>query len=412
MRAPRFGDHWLGQEWTWLGFGFLLTLTSSVGQTFFIGFFGEAIRGDFGLSHGQLGGLYTLATLIAGLSMIWLGRLAEPKSLNTALILVLGGLSATAWTLAHATSPWVLFVCLLGLRLSGQGLLGHLAMTSLGRRPPQRRGQLIALAALGYPVGEALLPPLVAAALLWTDWRMIWMAIGTVSLVVALPSALWLVRRARRMAVQWDETLASNESGHRDLDRRAMVQDRRFYALLLGVLLPPFALTAVFFHQGAVREDKHWSALEVAGAYPLFALCAVGTSLTVGRLCDQVGSRPLVGMYLIPLAFGLFTLALASQPWAMVLTFGLFGMTAGAATVLQTTLWVELYGRTHLAEIRGTMLALMMIATALSPGLMGWLLDQGVVLTHLLLGGASYAGLISLGFFVFQSRLVPRAISG
>jgi len=95
-----------------------------------------------------------------------------------------------------------------------------------------------------------------------------------------------------------------------------------------------------------------------------------------------------------------------------VLTFGLFGMTAGAATVLQTTLWVELYGRTHLAEIRGTMLALMMIATALSPGLMGWLLDQGVILTHLLLGGAGYAGLIALGFFVFQSRLVPRALSG
>ena len=44
-----------------LCFGFLLTFSSSIGQTFFISLFAGEIRSEFNLSHGMFGTLYSAA---------------------------------------------------------------------------------------------------------------------------------------------------------------------------------------------------------------------------------------------------------------------------------------------------------------------------------------------------------------
>ena len=46
-----------------LGFGFAMAFASSVGQTYFIGVFGPAIRGEFGLSHTSWSAIYMAGTL-------------------------------------------------------------------------------------------------------------------------------------------------------------------------------------------------------------------------------------------------------------------------------------------------------------------------------------------------------------
>ncbi|WP_375285007.1 hypothetical protein, partial [Sphingobium yanoikuyae] len=56
----------LRANFRWLACGFLLTLFSSFGQTFFIGLSGSEIRRTFHLSGGAFGGLYMLATLGSG----------------------------------------------------------------------------------------------------------------------------------------------------------------------------------------------------------------------------------------------------------------------------------------------------------------------------------------------------------
>lgn len=49
-----------------LRFGFLLTLFSSFGQTFFTALLNTDIRQQLGLSHGGFGTVYSLATLLSG----------------------------------------------------------------------------------------------------------------------------------------------------------------------------------------------------------------------------------------------------------------------------------------------------------------------------------------------------------
>ena len=65
---------------------------------------------------------------------------------------------------------------------------------------------------------------------------------------------------------------------------------------------------------------------------------------------------------------------------------------------LRGALWAELYGVAHLGAIRALTVSLMVLSTALAPGLMGWLIDGGVSLdaqyrvlaAYVLLGAALF----------------------
>ena len=66
-----------------LAFGFAMTFASSVGQTYFIGAFGPALRGEFGLSHTGWSAIYMAGTLVSALVLPWTGKLIDSMSLRT-----------------------------------------------------------------------------------------------------------------------------------------------------------------------------------------------------------------------------------------------------------------------------------------------------------------------------------------
>ena len=159
-----------------------------------------------------------------------------------------------------------------------------------------------------------------------------------------------------------------------------MLRDARFYALLPGLLAPAFIITGVFFHQVHLIDVKGWTLAGFAASYPLYAGSATGVSLVVGWLIDRYGAVQILPFYLLPLALGLALLGASDSLWAAAVFMILMGATAGAATIVLGALLPELYGTTHLGAIRGLSVALLVSATAISPGVIGWLIDQGVTL--------------------------------
>ncbi len=154
-----------------LGFGFALAFFSSFGQTFFISLFGEEIRGTFDLSHGQFGLGYSLATLASGLTIIWLGRKLDTVDLRLFSAVLCAGLVFACFTMGIAPVVAVLVAAIYLLRLTGQGLLSHTAMTSMARYFDEGRGKAISVAALGFPAGEAVLPILAVVVMERIGWR-------------------------------------------------------------------------------------------------------------------------------------------------------------------------------------------------------------------------------------------------
>jgi MFS family permease len=57
---------------------------------------------------------------------------------------------------------------------------------------------------------------------------------------------------------------------------------------------------------------------------------------------------------------------------------GLLGVSYGFSSTLFGALWPEVYGLKHLGSIRALTVAIMVFATAMGPGLTGFLIDRGV----------------------------------
>jgi MFS family permease len=79
-----------------LAFGFLLAFASSFGQTFFIALFGAELRAELELSHGELGAVYSAATLASGLLLMWAGSALDRFDLRAVTAVVCVGLIAAA----------------------------------------------------------------------------------------------------------------------------------------------------------------------------------------------------------------------------------------------------------------------------------------------------------------------------
>ena len=74
-----------------LGFGFFMALSSSFGQTYFIGVFGPAVQADFGLSHTGWSSIYMVGTLGSAALLPWTGKQIDRVDLRpyTALVCLL-----------------------------------------------------------------------------------------------------------------------------------------------------------------------------------------------------------------------------------------------------------------------------------------------------------------------------------
>ena len=391
-----------------LSLGLFLIFSSSVGQTFFISLFSGEIRNAFNLSHGMFGILYSVATLTSATLFFWLGKLTDQFNLNVLGLITLVILSGFSFLLSSAETLHILFLSLLGLRLFGQSMISHIAVTAMARWFSKKRGRALSIALMGHPIGEALLPSLITFFLFQYTWREIWVGIGTCIIIIFLPLVYWLGRHLKS---------SNNDSSNSGLtkskkklidswNRSQVLKDLRFYQVLPGLLASPFIVTGVFFHQIHLIETKSWSITLLASSYPFFALSVIGVTFGAGWIIDRFGTVHLLRFFLLPLAFGLLLIAGTDKAFAIPIFMILMGASAGSATIVISTLWVELYGINYLGSIRSMFFSMVVLATSVSPALMGLLLDIGITLEIQFIIFAIYIFICSIIFAILTPNLL------
>lgn len=385
----------LRENLRFLAFGFVLTLSSSFGQTYYIALFSADIRGDFGLSHGDFGLLYSLATLASGLSLVWVGRLIDRVDLRLYTALVCAGLVASCWFMALVPSVTALVLALFMLRFTGQGLMGHTAITSMARYFDAGRGRAIGIASIGHAVGEAVFPLTAVGLIAALGWRQSWGVVGLALAVVLALLVPWLLKgHGSRHGEHLERAARANETAaaRRQWSRREMVRDVRFYMVLPAVLAAPFILTGLFFHQVHLADSKGWELAWYAACFVAFSAAAVVAGLLSGPLVDRFGAAPILPASLVPLALGLLTLVAFDHEAAAALYLTLTGLAAGASFTVPSAMWAEVYGVAHLGAIRALVSAIVVVSTAVSPAAMGGLIDLGVSMEAIAVIAVVYVG--------------------
>ncbi|QPZ90490.1 MFS transporter [Thioclava electrotropha] len=388
----------------WLGAGFLLTLFSSFGQTFFIGLSGNDIRATFGLSGGTFGALYMVATLASASTLPFLGRTLDlmPGWKVVRFTIPLLALACIGITLA----PNLIFLTLAiyMLRLFGQGMMTEIAFTEIGRWFVASRGKAMSLIVPGQPFGSAVLPVLVVLiAQASGNWHLAWWLSAGVLVLIAWPLLMRLMQVER--VPNATEVQSSASGTARDWTRAEVIRDPVLYMLLAGLLAPPFIGTVIFFHQGYLTELRGYSPLAFAAAFPVMSLATVGFGFVCGGLIDRFGALRLLPFVLAPLTLASLTVALVTPVWGVYAFMALLGMSNGFSGTLMGALWPEVYGVKNLGGIRAIIVASMVLSTAVGPGITGVLIDMGVELPTQMLGMAVWC-VIAAGSLTIASRRV------
>lgn len=359
----------------WLGAGALLTFLSSFGQTFFISLFAEEIMTEFSLSPGQWSVIYSIGTTLSAIIMVRAGVLSDTYRTRSVGMFVLGGLALACCAMALNPFAVGLVAVVLALRLFGQGMASHLAVVAMSRWFVATRGRALAVCTLGFTVGEFLFPITFVALLGVLDWRYLWLGAGLIA-ALGIPVLARLLVSERNPRDVSEENQSLGMGGVHWV--RASVLRHALFWLLIPALLGPSAFnTAFFFHHVHFAGLKGWSHLELVLLFPIYTTMGIAAMILSGWAIDRWGSARTMPFYQAPMVGAYLFFALGSSWVAFLCGFLCLALTSGANSTIPNAFWAEFYGTRHIGAIKAMAAAVMVLGSAIGPGITGLLIDQG-----------------------------------
>ncbi len=393
-----------------------MTFWSSPGQTFFVSLFSSQIRSELSLSHGEFGALYSAATLASAFVMIWTGTLVDRIDLRKFSIVVVTLLAIGCWGMSMSYIVPVLGVSIFLLRHAGQGLMFLCSSTAMVRYLEPVKGKASSISSMGYPLGEAIFPSIAIAMLLAFGWRTSWQFYGGFLLLVIVPLVFTVLsnHKSRHLSylqkINAEQENVGREYRRRQWQRSEVIRDPKFYLILPGLLSQPLMFTGFIFHQVHLVESKGWDLTVWGSLFVVYALVSVAFNLICGGLIDRFGASRIVPFHPIPMAIGLLALSLSSAPHTALVFLVMTGITVGLASPLSTPFFAELYGNKHIGSIKSLSTSMMVLFSAISPVVIGWMFDLGVTLETLTLCGSIYIAVTStLAYWTLRKYVYSKS---
>ena len=378
----------------WLGTGVVLTFLSSFGQTFFISVFAGEIRQNFGRSHGQCGGIYSLGTSVSALAMVWAGGLTDRLRVRVLGPVVIFGLAAACIAMATNTSVWLLPVIILALRFFGQGMTSHIAVVAMSRWFVATRGKALSIATLGFSLGEATLPVLFVGLMGLWGWQNLWFLAALLCLT-GIPVLLFALRHERTPQSIAASEISTGMQG-RHWTRNQMLKHPLFWFMVPALLGPAAFNTAFFFHQVHFAEIKGLTHVGLVAFFPFYTVMAIAAMIASGWALDRFGTARTIPYFLLPMVGAFVSFSLAYDPVVMFAGFFFLAMTTGSNATLPNAFWAEFYGTANIGSIKAMAAAVMVLGSAIGPGVTGLLIDLGVGLEQQFVAIAVYFALATV----------------
>ncbi len=372
--------HFLKANFSGVSFGWLLTLFSSFGQTFLISLYIPEFVDTFQLSEGTFGNIYAGATVTASVVMLTVGHTLDYYPVKRVTAFTITGLIVSLLILSSSPSWIFIVLALIGLRLSGQGMMSHISQTVMARYYTEDRGKALSIASLGFSIGEAIFPFLISLLITQVGWR-------AAALASAGALSVFLVTQLFRQLQHFDPPKQTKDHDqHRALWQSYwdIVREKRFYALLPGIFVMPFTVTGIFFFQYVIADEKGWSVTLYSAFFTGFAIARFLFSLLGGLWVDRFSAPVVFRVFLLPLMLSFIPITVMDHISGALIFLVLSGISMGLSGPVKSALFAELYGTERLGTVRSLFTMIMVVSTALGPLLVGNLMDWNVSLEVIL----------------------------
>ncbi|MDA9684549.1 MFS transporter [Candidatus Pelagibacter bacterium] len=387
-------------------FGFIFTFFSSFGQSFFLGLFNAPIRNELGITHGQFGNIYAMATIFSSVLLIWVGKKIDEYQIFYYSFFVIILLFLSSLFFSFINSIFLLAIGIFLMRFSGQGLMSHTSTTTISRFFEKSRGKALSTIWFGLSSAEFILPVFVTYFFVIYSWRTVWQGIAII-IILFLPIVILNTIRSVKLESREKDQNPKINLKIKSWRRVEVIKDFRFYIVSLNMLAMPWVATGVFVYQSFITESKMWSIYTIPKAFMVYSITSIITLFFSGFLVDKFTSRKLIPLMNIPLLFAMLVLFYYEQEISAFIFLGLIGVSNGLANVLGSSTWAEIYGVKYIGSIKALTTALMVFSTAFGTAVFGALIDRRYDIENIALIAGIYI-IVSLALLVsIRSKLEP-----
>lgn len=359
------------------------------------GVFMIPITTEFGWDRAQV----TLAGLIGGIlsaiALPFVGAAIDRWGIRRVVPI---GIVALAINLALLSIvPAVLLIYLLafgvtGLTATAQGPASYIR--TLSRWFDRNRGLAIGVAICGLALGQIFVPQYALWFVTNYSWRIAYLALAVLVVVVALPAVLFMIRDPKPGEVAAVEKPGAANVDLPGLTGRQALSTARFWILVVSIALVAMTVQGALVHIVPLAIDSGWDPVAATSLIGIAGLASVVGRLGGGFLYDRLHA-PYVGagVFIIG-AVGVGLLAAGGSPVVAAIAIGI---TAGAETDLMAFLSSRYFGIRSLAQVNGFLFA----AFNLSVPIGIYVLGAGYVAA-----GSSYTSTLT----IFAGGLVAAAV--
>ncbi|MDW7657386.1 MAG: MFS transporter [Bacillota bacterium] len=365
----------------------LTVFFSGPGQTYFVSVFLDHYIGDFGWSRSMISGLYSAATLLSGLLLFLVGRLADKYGSRTITLIAALLLGISSFLSSMLVSPIMLFIVFFMGRLNGQGTLSLMPSTIIPRWFNRRRALAFSLMSLGSVAGSAFIPPLNNHLILMFGWRTTWKFWAFAIWLVFIPLAyLFLfndpkqLRSAKAVNMSEVDNVPKQDQKTKfdhvvNWSLREAMRTFVFWAIIIIQMLNPMISTGITFHFMSIMKDKGIVSANVPFLLSIMALTSLPATLLAGVILNKVKTMYGGILFTIFLNLSIICLLFVSNMPGAVFFAILQGISQGIQVVWGGLVWPDYFGMKNLGSIRGFAMSTAVISSSMGPLLFGAIFD-------------------------------------
>jgi len=344
--------------------------------------FVEPLTREFGWSRAALSGAVSLGGVLAALTSPLIGPLVDRYGSRAALSLAVLVTAASMMLLSLTQSLLVFYLLFCIARMVWAGPFELAIYGALNNWFVARRAFATSIATVAQMAGLVAMPLIAQLAMQHSGWRLGWLAIGSLTLVVGfLPVWLFMVRRPEDLGLLPDRQPAADIAAQRpqleepSFSRREAVGTAAFWLLLLYTVLVYPVQAGVSLHQAAHLIERGVTPAVAAMIVSTFSLMSAVASLACGFLPRWLPIRypmAVIGLFLTLATLLMVGISSSGQGYVAA---SLFGFGIGGLLTLLPIAWADYFGRANFAAIRSVALSAQVLAQAAGPLLSGALHD-------------------------------------
>jgi len=347
------------------------------GSYYCFGVFLKPMCKEMGWTRAVTTGAISLYMVVHGGFSIIMGSLSDKYGPRPVVLISTIAVALSYSLISFITQPWHLYVCLGILVGTGMGAAYVPPVSTVTKWFVQNRGLTLGIVASGVGVGQMILPPLMKYMIATYGWRISFLIMGAIILIVGIPASLLLKHPDNGIDdydnKQYQQNPVSDKNNIWSV--KNAVKTSSFHLLMIIFMTLVFGISIILSQLVAHAEDIGIDPIKAAFILTLIGAGGIIGRITIGGLADRLGNKSMLPLCLIPQCFLFLTLLWANELWEFYTIAAFYGLTYGGTLPNILLMNARFFGVTSSGYIYGILIFGATTGGALGAPIAGYIYD-------------------------------------